>query len=164
MERFGAQRETKEDQTRESTIAEIIPIRCVTCRKVLGHMGNRIDELRRKNFTNEEIFEELGLDRWCCRNAVFNPVKVSMAEYLDENIPTYKLLEKSVQEIREEAEQEEENTNPTTGVKTGAITGAKKKSGISDIKARLAKLSDAKKEKEETGTTRVLKVKKIIAT
>jgi DNA-directed RNA polymerase subunit N (RpoN/RPB10) len=151
MERFGAQRDTKVEQFRESTIAEIIPIRCVTCRKVLGNLGDQIDELRRKNFTNEEIFEELGLDRWCCRNAVFNPIKVSMAEYLDENIPTYKLLQKSVQEIKEEEKEEEEKST-------------KKKSGISDIKSRLAKLSEAKKEKEETGTTRVVKVKKIIAT
>ena len=152
MERFGAQRDTKQDQIMESTIAEILPIRCVTCRKVLGHIGDQIDELRRKNYSNQEIFEALGLERWCCRNSVFNPIKVSMAEYLDENIPTYKLLDKSVQEIREEEKEEEKEDKP------------KKKSAVSDIKSRLAKLANAKKEKEETGTTKVVKVKHIIAT
>ncbi len=59
-------------------------IRCVTCGKVIGHLHSRVEDLRTKNYTNEEIFEELGLSRPCCRNSVMNPPKYSMVGIADE--------------------------------------------------------------------------------
>lgn len=63
-------------------------IRCVTCGKVIGHLHDKMVQLRTKNYTNEEIFEELGLGRPCCRVALIYPPKYSMVGIVDEEKPS----------------------------------------------------------------------------
>lgn len=66
-------------------------IRCVTCGKVLGHLHDKLGMLRAKNYTNEEIFEDLGLTRPCCRVSMIHPPKYSMVGIIDEEQPTFTL-------------------------------------------------------------------------
>lgn len=69
----------------EEIMIDLPNIRCMTCGKVIGHLHNRLEGLRSKNYTNEEIFGELGLSRPCCRVAMINPPKYSMVGIVDEN-------------------------------------------------------------------------------
>jgi len=72
-------------------------IRCVTCGKVIGHLHEKVGELRYKSYTNEEIFEELGLSRPCCRNSIINPPKYSFVG-IDEQEETVHPLNQTVEE------------------------------------------------------------------
>lgn len=61
-------------------------IQCVTCGKMIGNLYEKADELRRKNFTEIEVYEKLGLKRTCCRFHLTLGIKMPMVKYLDENV------------------------------------------------------------------------------
>jgi DNA-directed RNA polymerase subunit N len=48
----------------------IIPIRCMSCGKPIGHLWNEFKEKTEKGDDSEKVLNELGLKRYCCR-AVF---------------------------------------------------------------------------------------------
>ena len=59
----------------------IIPIRCFTCGKVIGNKWERFFELVTKESAPvEEVFTELGLERYCCRRMLIS--HVNLVEYL----------------------------------------------------------------------------------
>ena len=48
----------------------IIPIRCYSCGKPLGHLWEQFQEKLEKGEDKKEVLDELGLERYCCR-AIF---------------------------------------------------------------------------------------------
>lgn len=68
----------------EEIMIDLPNIRCVTCGKVIGHLHDRMIQLRTKNYSNQEIFDELGLSRPCCRNSIIHPPKYSMVGIVDD--------------------------------------------------------------------------------
>lgn len=52
-------------------------MRCTSCKKVLGHLEERILELRKENDGNicqAEMLDKLGLKRLCCRKEMISYV------------------------------------------------------------------------------------------
>src|SRR3989338_8064651 len=45
----------------------IIPIRCFTCGKPVGHLWEDFQEKVSKGADRKKVVDELGLDRYCCR-------------------------------------------------------------------------------------------------
>ncbi len=48
----------------------IIPVRCMTCGKVIGHQWEAFKEKTAKGENPHKVLDELGIERYCCR-AVF---------------------------------------------------------------------------------------------
>ena len=45
----------------------IIPIRCVSCGKPIGHLWEQFKERVEKGEDSKKVLDELGLKRYCCR-------------------------------------------------------------------------------------------------
>ncbi|OKY77118.1 MAG: DNA-directed RNA polymerase subunit RPB10 [Candidatus Methanohalarchaeum thermophilum] len=46
----------------------IIPVRCITCGKVIAHRWEEFKERAKEgNEDPEKVLDDLGLDRYCCR-------------------------------------------------------------------------------------------------
>lgn len=45
----------------------IIPIRCFSCGKPVGHLWAKYSEKLKNGESPKKIMDELGLDRYCCR-------------------------------------------------------------------------------------------------
>ena len=45
----------------------IIPIRCFSCGKPIGHLWESYKEKLEKNEEPKKALDELGLERYCCR-------------------------------------------------------------------------------------------------
>jgi len=45
----------------------IIPVRCWTCNKVIGHLWNTYVEQKQQGTSERVILDKLGLKRVCCR-------------------------------------------------------------------------------------------------
>lgn len=45
----------------------IIPIRCVSCGKPVGHLWEKYQEKVAKGEDRKTAMDELGLERYCCR-------------------------------------------------------------------------------------------------
>lgn len=52
----------------------IIPVRCFTCGKVIGHLWEPYQNLLAKEYTESDALDELGLKRYCCRRMVLSHV------------------------------------------------------------------------------------------
>ncbi len=48
----------------------IIPVRCFSCGKPIGHLWKEFKEKTSKGEDAKELMDELGLERYCCR-AIF---------------------------------------------------------------------------------------------
>ena len=48
----------------------MIPVRCFTCGKVLGHLESCIDSLKENGYNTCEILNMLKLYRYCCRSVI----------------------------------------------------------------------------------------------
>ena len=46
----------------------IIPVRCWSCSKPIGHLGERFQEKLEKGEDKKKVLDELGLERYCCRS------------------------------------------------------------------------------------------------
>ena len=51
----------------------IIPVRCFSCGKPLGHLWEEFKK-RSHNEDSKELMDELGLDRYCCRSIFLGQV------------------------------------------------------------------------------------------
>jgi len=63
----------------EGEIAEIYdlpPVRCLECGKVLANKYGQFVDLRAQGVPPAEIFERLGLSRYCCRQNLANPYHI----------------------------------------------------------------------------------------
>ncbi len=45
----------------------IIPVRCISCGKPVGHLWEDFQE-RREDGDPKEILDDLGIERYCCRS------------------------------------------------------------------------------------------------
>ncbi len=45
----------------------IIPIRCISCGKPVGHLWEKYQEKLKKGEDRKKVMDELGLERYCCR-------------------------------------------------------------------------------------------------
>ena len=45
----------------------IIPVRCFSCGKVIGHLWEEYKERVEKGEKPEKVLDSLGLERYCCR-------------------------------------------------------------------------------------------------
>ncbi len=45
----------------------IIPIRCWSCGKPIGHLWEKFKQAKDKKEKLKEVLDELGCDRYCCR-------------------------------------------------------------------------------------------------
>ncbi|BAM39949.1 DNA-directed RNA polymerase subunit RPB10 [Theileria orientalis strain Shintoku] len=52
----------------------IIPVRCFTCGKVIGHLWEKWLEMLKKNTPEGKALDELGLTRYCCRRMILTHV------------------------------------------------------------------------------------------
>lgn len=46
----------------------IIPIRCFSCGKPVGHLWEEYKKKVEEGASSKEILDELGLERYCCRS------------------------------------------------------------------------------------------------
>jgi DNA-directed RNA polymerase subunit N len=46
----------------------IIPIRCFSCGKPIGHMWEDFKERSKSGENQKDIFDSLGMERFCCRS------------------------------------------------------------------------------------------------
>jgi len=54
----------------------IIPIRCFTCGKLIGDKYEKYKKLKREGKNPNEIFEELGIKRFCCKRMLISHVNL----------------------------------------------------------------------------------------
>jgi len=48
----------------------IVPVRCISCGKPLGHLWEEFNQRVEKGEDSKKVLDELGLERYCCR-AIF---------------------------------------------------------------------------------------------
>lgn len=48
----------------------IIPVRCYSCGKVVGHLYEKYTQLLAQDYTEAEALDELRLQRYCCRRMI----------------------------------------------------------------------------------------------
>lgn len=46
----------------------IIPIRCISCGKPVGHLWEEYNEQVTKGHPKQEVLDKLGVERYCCRS------------------------------------------------------------------------------------------------
>jgi len=54
----------------------IIPIRCFTCGKPIAHLWEEYTERTEKGQNPEEVLDDLGLERYCCRRMLLTQVDI----------------------------------------------------------------------------------------
>ncbi len=57
----------------------LIPVRCFSCGKPIGHLWEKFQEETQKGKDPKEVMDQLGLRRYCCRRMV-----VSHEDHIDE--------------------------------------------------------------------------------
>jgi DNA-directed RNA polymerase subunit N len=57
----------------------LIPVRCFSCGKPIGHLWEDYKEKVGKGENAEKVMDKLGLDRYCCRRMF-----LSHKDYIDE--------------------------------------------------------------------------------
>ena len=59
----------------------LIPVRCFSCGKPIGHLWEKFKEKTENKESPDNTFKELGMDRYCCRRMF-----VSHTDYIDQVI------------------------------------------------------------------------------
>ncbi|MBU0614647.1 MAG: DNA-directed RNA polymerase subunit N [Nanoarchaeota archaeon] len=52
----------------------IIPIRCWSCGKPIGHLWEQFNEKVQKSNDKKKALDELGIERYCCRSMILGHV------------------------------------------------------------------------------------------
>ena len=52
----------------------IIPVRCWSCGKPVGHLWEKYESMVKENQNAQEILDSLGLERYCCRSILLGHV------------------------------------------------------------------------------------------
>ena len=63
-----AKQEPKNKNHTDRGAKMIIPIRCFSCGKPLGHLWEEYLERVKKGEDRKKVMDELGLERYCCRS------------------------------------------------------------------------------------------------
>jgi len=59
----------------------LVPVRCFSCGKVIGHLWEDYQKKIAKGEKPDKVLDSLGLDRYCCRRML-----LSHRDYIDEII------------------------------------------------------------------------------
>ena len=54
----------------------IIPVRCFSCGKPIGHLWEEYKERVQKGEDPKKVMDSLGLERYCCRSAFLSHVEL----------------------------------------------------------------------------------------
>ena len=54
----------------------IIPIRCFSCGKPVGHLYEEYKEKTEKGDNPKKVMDALGLERYCCRSVLLSHVEL----------------------------------------------------------------------------------------
>jgi len=54
----------------------IIPIRCFSCGKPIGHLSEEYQERVAKGENKKKILDALGIERYCCRGVLLGHVEL----------------------------------------------------------------------------------------
>jgi len=54
----------------------IIPVRCWSCGKPIGHLYEEFKERKEKGEDPKKILDDLGLERYCCRAIILGHVEL----------------------------------------------------------------------------------------
>ena len=60
----------------------MVPVRCFTCGKVIGSAYEAFIERTGKGEDSQEVLDDLGVDRYCCRRMILSHV-----DLVDEVMP-----------------------------------------------------------------------------
>jgi len=52
----------------------IIPVRCMSCGKPIGHLWEEFKKRTEKDEDADKVLNELGLERYCCRSMFLGQV------------------------------------------------------------------------------------------
>ncbi|MBU5688559.1 MAG: DNA-directed RNA polymerase subunit N [Candidatus Aenigmarchaeota archaeon] len=52
----------------------IIPVRCFSCGKVVGHLWEEYQKRIKNGENSEKVLNDLGLERYCCRSLFISHV------------------------------------------------------------------------------------------
>ena len=52
----------------------IIPMRCFSCNKPIGHLWEKFQQAREKGENLKRVLDELGAERYCCRGLLMGHV------------------------------------------------------------------------------------------
>lgn len=52
----------------------IIPVRCFSCGKPIGHLWEEYNEKVKKDEDRKKVMDSLGLERYCCRSVFLGHV------------------------------------------------------------------------------------------
>ncbi len=67
----------------------IIPVRCISCGRVISEDWEKYNELLKKGKSEKEALDELGITRYCCRAHIIShkPLVEDIARFKDKIIP-----------------------------------------------------------------------------
>ncbi len=54
----------------------IIPIRCFSCGKPIGHLWEEFNQRKEKGEELKKVMDDLGLERYCCRSCMLSHVEL----------------------------------------------------------------------------------------
>ncbi len=54
-----------------------MPVRCFSCGKVIGHLYTEFEERVKKGENPEQVFEDMNLNRYCCRRMLLSHVDLT---------------------------------------------------------------------------------------
>ena len=54
----------------------IVPVRCFSCGKVLGHLWEDFKKRTEKGEEGKKVLDDLGLERYCCRALMLGHVEL----------------------------------------------------------------------------------------
>ncbi|CCW70935.1 unnamed protein product [Phytomonas sp. Hart1] len=55
----------------------IIPVRCYSCGKVIGHIYEQYQALLDEDYTEAEALNKLNLERYCCRRMILSHIDLA---------------------------------------------------------------------------------------
>lgn len=68
--------ESQEQRGKNRTDKMIIPIRCQSCGKPVGHLWEKYNSLLEKGTKPKDAMDKLGLERYCCRTLFLGHVEL----------------------------------------------------------------------------------------
>lgn len=64
-------------ENRFSQTIMIIPVRCFSCGKPVGHLWEAYEERVNKGEDRKKVLDDLGLERYCCRTTILGNVELT---------------------------------------------------------------------------------------
>lgn len=64
----------KNKKVKDRGVKMIIPVRCFSCGKVIGHLYEKFVEELKTNQDPAEVLNKLGVKRYCCRRMLLSHV------------------------------------------------------------------------------------------